>query len=70
MQEAALFPFIDPAVQVIVVCAAAFVLLFFLSSVSDALRARERRTRELPAKARAEAHIHERESDDAPPARR
>jgi hypothetical protein len=46
MQEIALFPFIDPAVQ-IVVAAAALVLLFFLSSLSDVLRARQRRPRRM-----------------------
>lgn len=50
MSEAILFPFIDPAVQVIVVCAAAFVLLFFLSALSDALRAREKRARAAPVR--------------------
>ncbi|WP_028079211.1 hypothetical protein [Solimonas soli] len=60
MQEAVLFPFIDPAVRLIVICAAALVLLFFLSSLSDALRARERRTRRSPrtdANAMACAHV-------------
>jgi hypothetical protein len=47
MQEIALFPFIDPAVQIIVVAAAALVMLFFLSSVSDVLRARQRRPRRM-----------------------
>jgi len=45
MEHAVLFPFIDPAVQFIVMAAAALVLMFFLVSVSDAWRARQRRSR-------------------------
>ena len=41
--DSVLFPFIDPAVQIIVVCAAGLVLLFFLSALSDALRMRGQR---------------------------
>ncbi|MGH8444333.1 MAG: hypothetical protein ACREVL_03650 [Solimonas sp.] len=47
--EIALFPFIDPAVQVIVACAAGLVLLFFFSALSDALRARSHRRGLAPA---------------------
>lgn len=58
MSEAALFPFIDPAVQVIVICAAAFGLLFFLFSLSDAWRARERRVRRARGEGREEPVSH------------
>lgn len=44
MSDAVLFPFIDPAVQIVVVCAAAFILVFFLFALSDAFRMRGRRS--------------------------
>ncbi|WP_028006496.1 hypothetical protein [Solimonas flava] len=62
MSEAALFPFIDPAVQVIVVCAGGFVLLFFCFSLSDAWRARERRVRRTQAPRRADPVSHAQDS--------
>ncbi|HET8882731.1 MAG TPA: hypothetical protein VFM56_11195 [Solimonas sp.] len=40
MPDQMLFAFIDPAMQIIAICAAAFILLFFLSALSDAMRAR------------------------------
>lgn len=40
MSDAVLFAFIEPAMQIIAVCAAAFIALFFLLTLSDALRAR------------------------------
>ncbi len=58
MSEVALFPFIDPAVQAIVVCAAGFVLLFFFFSLSDAWRARERRVRRAQDEAREDPVSH------------
>ena len=40
MSDAVLFAFIDPAMQTIAACAAVFIALFFLSALSDAMRAR------------------------------
>ncbi|NGY03418.1 hypothetical protein [Solimonas terrae] len=40
MSDPVLFAFVDPAMQIIAICAAAFILLFFLSTLSDAVRVR------------------------------
>ncbi|NKF23433.1 hypothetical protein [Solimonas marina] len=51
-----LFPFIDPAVQIIVICAAAFVVFFFLSALSDVLRMRRHAPRAERSAQAAEPH--------------